>query len=58
MDNGVPFDFGSLSDPDLDSDIVERPIGGLGVFLIRKMMDEVKHRRDGKRNILTLTARM
>lgn len=55
LDTGVPFDFKSLSGPDLDSAVHERPIGGLGVFLIQKMADDVRYRRDGEKNILTLT---
>ena len=56
MDDGVPFDLKSLSEPDLDANISDRPIGGLGVFLIIKMMDEVKYRRDNEKNVLTLVA--
>lgn len=52
-DTGLPFDPGSLSEPDLDATISGRPIGGWGVFLIKKMVDEVKYRRDGEKNILT-----
>jgi len=55
LDTGVPFDFKSLSGPDLDSHINDRPIGGLGVFFIQKMADDVRYRRDGEMNILTLT---
>jgi len=57
-DTGIPFDIDTLSDPDdLDAGLSERKIGGLGVFLIRKMVDEVKYRREGDKNILTLTFR-
>jgi len=58
IDTGIPFDIATLSDPDdLDADLSERKIGGLGVFLIRKMVDEVQYRREGDKNILTLTFR-
>ena len=53
-DTGVPFDIRSVTEPDLTSDISERKIGGLGVFFIRKMVDAIKYRRDGERNILSL----
>ncbi|MDY6970851.1 MAG: ATP-binding protein [Thermodesulfobacteriota bacterium] len=52
-DNGIPFDALSLPDPDLTPDISDRKIGGLGILLIQKMVDEVRYRRDGERNILT-----
>jgi anti-sigma regulatory factor (Ser/Thr protein kinase) len=53
-DTGLPFDPESLSEPDLDATISGRAIGGLGVFFIRKMVDEMKYRREGEKNILTL----
>ena len=53
-DEGVPFDPTALKDPNLSQDIAERQIGGLGVFLIRKLMDDVKYRRENNRNILEL----
>jgi anti-sigma regulatory factor (Ser/Thr protein kinase) len=56
-DNGVGFDPTSLPDPDLELSISEREIGGLGVFLIRKMVNEVRYRRERDRNILTLVVR-
>ena len=52
-DTGVPFDILDVPDPDIHSGISERKIGGLGVLLIKKMIDEVKYRREGKCNILT-----
>ena len=53
-DSGVPFDVGDQSDPDLNANIAERKIGGLGIFLIRKMADEMRYQRDGEENVLTL----
>ena len=53
-DSGVPFDVGAQSDPDLDANIAERKIGGLGIFLIRKMADEMRYKREGDQNVLTL----
>jgi len=54
LDKGKAFDFQSAPDPDLSLDVSERKIGGLGIFLIRKMADEVHYRREGESNILTL----
>jgi len=56
-DSGIPFSMASLSAPDLTSSIEKRKIGGLGIFLIKKMVDEVKYRREGSFNILNLTMR-
>jgi len=55
VDSGIPFDMTSLPAPDLASSIEERKIGGLGIFLIKKMVDDVRYRREGNFNILKLT---
>jgi len=57
VDDGKPFD--PLTDapvPDVNAPMEERPIGGLGVFLVRKLMDELTYRREEGRNHLTLVA--
>jgi len=54
IDSGVPFDPLSLPAPDTESPIEERGIGGLGIYLMRKVMNEVKYQREYERNILTL----
>lgn len=54
MDWGVPFNVLSLDEPDLTSDISERKVGGLGVFIIRKLMEDVKYRYEDNKNILML----
>jgi len=53
-DDGIPFDGLGFPDPDLDADLTSRKTGGLGVFLIKKMADHCRYRREGERNILTL----
>ena len=55
IDTGVSFNPLSLADPDLQPDLDARKIGGMGVFLIRKMTDGVAYRREGNNNILTMT---
>ena len=57
LDTGIPFDILSVPDPDIRSEISERKIGGLGIFLIKKMVDEVKYRKEGESNILTFVFR-
>lgn len=53
-DSGRPFDPTMAPDPDLTLDADSRPVGGLGIFLARKIMDEILYRREGKRNIVTI----
>lgn len=53
-DGGVPFDILSVSEPDLDADIEERPIGRLGVFVVKKLMDGVHYRHEKGLNIVTI----
>lgn len=57
MDTGVPFNPLEKSDPDLDAAIEDRPIGGLGIYLVRQLANEVLYRRDGEKNVLTLVVR-
>lgn len=53
-DRAVPFDPLSLPEPDLASDIEDRKIGGLGIFLTRKIMDEMTYRYEDGKNILVM----
>ncbi|MBF0393036.1 MAG: ATP-binding protein [Alphaproteobacteria bacterium] len=55
-DDGIPFDpFHEAAEPDLDLGIDERPIGGLGVHFVKKMMSTTAYARQGEHNIVTLT---
>ncbi len=54
IDWGEPFDPLSLPEPDIEAPPEERNIGGLGIHIMRNIMDEVSYKRDGDRNILTL----
>jgi serine/threonine-protein kinase RsbW len=56
-DTGMAFNMLSLKDPDTSACISEREIGGLGVFLIRKLMDDVHYHRDNDKNFLRLIVR-
>jgi serine/threonine-protein kinase RsbW len=55
IDSGAPFDVLSVKDPDVTTDIVDRPIGGLGIYFIKKFTDGVCYRREAGKNILRLT---
>lgn len=58
IDDGRPFDpLSDAPEPDLDSLLEDRPVGGLGIHLVRTMMDEVQYRREQDRNHTTLVAR-
>jgi serine/threonine-protein kinase RsbW len=54
-DSGTPFDITSVPDPDVNADINNRQIGGLGIYFVKQLMDEVRYRREDGRNKLTLT---
>lgn len=53
-DEGVPFDPLSKANPDITLSAEERDVGGLGIFLVKKTMDEMAYRRDGSFNELTI----
>ena len=53
-DYGIPFDPLKKEEPDVTLGAEERAIGGLGIFLVRKTMDEVSYHREGEKNILTI----
>lgn len=54
LDRGVPFDPLAKPDPDVSLSAEERGIGGLGIYMVKKSMDEVRYEyRDGQ-NVLTL----
>ncbi len=53
-DRGVPYDPLAKEDPDISLSAEDRPIGGLGIFMTKKSMDEMKYEyRDGQ-NVLTI----
>lgn len=53
-DQGKPFDPLAQPAPDLDAPLEERPIGGLGLTLVRAMVDEARYSREGGTNVLRL----
>lgn len=54
-DEGLPFSMESAATADLTADIIERKIGGLGIHLMKSLMDDVRYRREGNRNLLELS---
>ena len=58
MDKGVPYDPLAKEDPDVSMSAEERQIGGLGIFMVKKSMDDISYEyKDGK-NILTLKKKL
>jgi serine/threonine-protein kinase RsbW len=58
VDSGIPFNPLAYGEPDVTADVAERKIGGLGVFLIRKVMDDVRYQRVADKNILDLVVHL
>ena len=56
-DSGTPYDPLSKDDPDITLSADEREIGGLGIFMVKKLVDDVSYRYEGGKNILTLSKR-
>ena len=53
-DDGRPFNPLDAPSPDLDASLEDRPIGGLGIALVKSLMDQVSYQRESNRNVLTL----
>jgi len=53
-DRAVPFNPLLMPEPDLEQNIEEREIGGLGIFLARQIMSDIQYRFDDGKNILTM----
>ncbi|GJQ34241.1 MAG: ATP-binding protein [Anaerolineales bacterium] len=56
-DTGKSFNPSSVKEPNLKADLSERQIGGLGVYLMRKLMDTVYYESSRSGNLLTMTKR-
>jgi serine/threonine-protein kinase RsbW len=53
-DEGVPFNPLLQQKPDIDLPAEERPVGGLGIFLMAQVMDDMHYTRDKNQNVLML----
>lgn len=58
IDAGVPYDPLGKPDPDVTLDAGEREVGGLGIFLVKKTMDDMTYARRDGRNVLTIHKRI
>ena len=58
IDQGMPFDPLAMEDPDITAPAEKRSIGGLGVFLVKKTMDDMRYERRDGQNILRIKKRI
>ncbi|MCF8239935.1 MAG: ATP-binding protein [Melioribacteraceae bacterium] len=57
-DDGNEFDPFAKPDPNLDTSVEEKHIGGLGIFFIKQKMTEYSYKRNNKKNIVTLVKKI
>ena len=57
-DNGIPFDPTAVRDADVTLSVDQRPVGGLGIYLIRQLMDSINYEYVDGHNILTLRKKL
>lgn len=58
LDDGKPFDPLDVKPPDLNAPLEQRDLGGLGIHLVRSLMDHVSYSRDEEKNVLTVRKRI
>ena len=58
IDSGIPYDPLAKEDPDVSQSLDERPIGGMGIFIVKKSMDAVVYEYKDGRNILTIKKKL
>ena len=59
VDDARAYDpFTEAPEPDLDADVDERRVGGLGVFLVKEFNDICEYRRDGERNVVSMSMKI
>lgn len=58
IDNGIPYNPLDIEDPDITLSSEERKIGGLGIYLVKKNMDEMKYEYVNQQNRLWMEKRL
>ena len=53
-DEGIPFNPLEKKDPEIPDDLIDVRIGGLGIHIVRKLMDDIRYKRKRGRNKLTM----
>ena len=54
IDSGIPYDPLAKEDPDVTLSAEKRQVGGLGIFMVKKSVDEMRYQYEDGQNILTL----
>ena len=54
IDSGIPFDPLQVKDPDIKAKVEDRPVGGLGIFMVKKSMDECSYERRNNENFFVM----
>ena len=58
IDNGVPYDPLKKEDPDITLSAEEREIGGLGIYMVKKSMDDISYEYKDGQNILSIKKKL
>lgn len=58
VDDGIPFDPLARADPDTQASLEARPVGGLGIYFVKRLMDSVTYERAEGENRLSLRKRI
>lgn len=53
LDGGIPFDPLAKDDPDISPEALEGRVGGLGIYMVKQMMDDVTYAHEDGKNVLT-----
>ena len=53
-DDGIPFNPLAVAEPDIDKPLEEREPGGLGLFFVRQLTDELEYKRENDKNVLIM----
>ncbi|MDH3798318.1 MAG: ATP-binding protein [Desulfobacterales bacterium] len=53
-DEGIPFNPLEMKEPEVPADLIDVRIGGLGIHIVRKLMDDIRYNRKQGRNKLTM----
>jgi len=58
IDSGKPFNPLEMKEPDVTETAMDDSVGGLGIFIVKKTMDEMSYRYENQQNILTIKKRI
>ena len=58
IDSGMQYDPLAKPDPDVTLSVEQRKIGGLGIYMVKKSMDDMRYRYEGGKNILTIVKKV